>query len=207
MLRHHYLDKILEKKKRKPKYAPHLNLLTQPSVLRFKYAPHHIRKRKQFFKWLGYTCKFFNYCEKLSFLVNAACYEHFATNPIMVHSSLVIFSHAERGLGLLDQINDMQLPLIAIGKNSQYLRHKKLDYTVLSNPQNDFFSTLVLDNLMTLASKSRVSKSKYRNLENVGLDLSEFNYSFEGEPKEVAEQKTKQNNNGSNKTSKYKTNS
>lgn len=84
---------------------------------------------------------------------NVSSAKQFATNPFISQANVVVFSHPEKALGLVNQIRNLRIPTIGfVSGNNKLLHHTSdiVDFHILGNPENFNFVTCALQNFIRL---------------------------------------------------------
>ena len=102
-----------------------------------------------------------NVYKEMYFANNVNSAKHFASSPFIRGANVVVFSHPEKVLGLVNQIRNLRLPTIGFVSGSNKLEHQTaniVDFHILGNPENVNFVMCALQNfnhMLSMVCKNR----------------------------------------------------
>jgi len=116
--------------------------------------------------WIGT-----NVYEQMHFANRINSTKHFATNPFISQANLVIFSHPEKALGLVNQVRNLRIPTIGFVSGSNKLLHQTaniVDFHILGNAENFHFVACALQNFIRLLNRANNQPKVTKKQEALG---------------------------------------
>ena len=113
--------------------------------------------KPHFFGTEGKFLNVFNSYDSILIANHRETFARFAKNPLVNQANVILFSHPEKAVGLVNQARNLQIPTIGLLSGSENKIQPKVDvdFPIIGNSENQVFVTLILRNFITLASKAR----------------------------------------------------